>query len=50
MSFVYFVRPIYAAVEYAPQSYPPVVYYPINNMTFRFPVPVLYSTPPPMIL
>ena len=50
MSFVYFVSPIYAAVEYAPPSYPPMFYYPVKPMKFRFPLPVLYSTPPPAIL
>jgi hypothetical protein len=50
MSLVYFVTPIMAAVEYAPQPNPPMIYYPAKIMTFKFPIPLLYSTPPPAIL
>jgi hypothetical protein len=50
MAFTYFVTPIYAAAEYAPPNYPPMFYYPIKPMRFRFPLPVLYSAPAAMIL
>jgi hypothetical protein len=50
MSYVYFVRPIYAPIIYPPTTCPPLVYYPLNNVTYRFPVPVLYSTPPGNVL
>ena len=48
MNLVYFVTPVMTPVECMPQ--PPVVYYPINNVKYRFPVPVIYSTPPVAVL
>jgi len=50
MSFVYFVRPIYSPVIYPPVTDAPLVYYPLNTVTYRFPIPVLYSAPPAMVM
>ena len=50
MSYVYFVTPIYTPVFYPPTAQPPVVYYPTKTVTYKFPIPMLYSTPPPAIL
>jgi len=50
MSFVFFVAPIHAPVLYPPAMPLPVVYAPVNNVTYRFPIPLLYSSPPPAVL
>jgi hypothetical protein len=50
MAFVYFVSPIYTPMLYPPISQYPVVYYPVKSSTYRFPIPVMYSSPPPAIL
>ena len=50
MSFVFFVRPIYTPFEFQPMAPPPVVVYPVNNVKFQFPIPVLYSAPPAAVL
>lgn len=48
MASVFFVTPMMIPIECQPQ--PPVIYYPIKNVTFRFPIPVFYSTPPAAVL
>jgi len=48
MSYVYFAAPIMVPIECQPQ--PPVVFYPVNYVRFRFPIPVQYSPPPVAIL
>ena len=48
MSYVFFAAPLMAPVEY--QRGPPVAYLPFNNVVFRFPIPVMYTTPPVAIL
>jgi len=50
MSYVYFAKPIYTPMEFLPPNQLPVVYFPLNNVRYRFPVPVLYSNPPPAVL
>ncbi|MGD0423440.1 MAG: hypothetical protein ABSA92_08275 [Candidatus Bathyarchaeia archaeon] len=50
MSFVYFVSPIYSPVIYPPTAQFPIVYYPVKSSTYQFPIPLMYSTPPPAIL
>jgi len=51
MGFIYFAKPIYMPMIFPPMvESPPLVFYPVNNITFRFPVPVLYSTPPVPVL
>jgi hypothetical protein len=48
MNYVYFAAPIMVPIECQPQ--PPLVFYPVNNVRFRFPIPVQYAPPPVAIL
>ncbi|HUK49423.1 MAG TPA: hypothetical protein VLV18_00185 [Terriglobales bacterium] len=48
MSMVYFVTPVMMPAEV--QRPQPILYYPINYFAYRFPVPVLYPTPPIAVL
>jgi hypothetical protein len=48
MSMVYFVTPVMMPAE--AQRPQPVLYYPLNYFAYRFPVPVLYPTPPIAVL
>ncbi|HKM78220.1 MAG TPA: hypothetical protein VJZ03_04025 [Candidatus Bathyarchaeia archaeon] len=48
MTFTYFVSPIYTPIAYPPSPFP-VVYYPLKSNPYRFPMPVLYSAPPPAV-
>ena len=50
MGYVFFVTPIYTPVFYPPTAQAPVVYYPTKTVSYKFPIPMLYSTPPPAIL
>jgi len=48
MEFVYYAAPIMVPIECQPQ--PPLVFYPVKNIKFRFPIPVQYAPPPVAIL
>jgi len=48
VSMVYFVTPVMMPAE--AQRPQPVLYYPLNVMMYRFPVPVQYPAPPIAVL
>ena len=50
MGYVFFVTPVYTPVFYPPTAQPPVVYYPTKTVSYKFPIPMVYSTPPPAVL
>ncbi|HXY82336.1 MAG TPA: hypothetical protein VEH56_01350 [Candidatus Saccharimonadales bacterium] len=50
MTFFYFVTPVYSPPTYPNATPFPLVYAPLRVSTYSFPVPLMYSTPPPAIL
>ena len=50
MSLVFFVTPTYNPVFFPPVAHPPMIFFPSQVTTYTFPIPMLYSTPPPAVL
>jgi len=46
MSYIYFVSPVMIPAE--TQNPPSMLYYPIRQANYTFPIPVMYAAPPPI--
>ncbi|HKM76893.1 MAG TPA: hypothetical protein VJZ32_10790 [Candidatus Bathyarchaeia archaeon] len=50
MSFLYFVTPLFSPPTYPSATPFPLVYAPLKLATYGFPMPLMYSAPPPAVL
>jgi hypothetical protein len=50
MSYVTFATPIYMPTLYYPTPCPPLAYYPVQNVGYRFPLPLLLPEPVPIVV